>query len=88
MACLRSKTPSDILDSQASALNIPLASMIQDFLPYGPVVDSQGDIVDQPYTLLKNGDVKHVPILQGVTKDEGKVFSPSTLTLRKVYDLF
>ncbi len=84
LACLRTKTPSQILTAQPPALFEQLSETGR--TQWTPIVDGI-DIPDEPRQLLEAGAVSHVPVLLGVNRDEGWTFVqrsfPTNVTLEQ-----
>ena len=70
LACLRSKTPAQVLlafpNGQQEFAETPRVA-------WGPVVDGL-DIPDQPRILYESGAFNHVPLIIGATRDEGWIY--------------
>lgn len=73
LACLRSKTPEEILEAQEKSVKINLDNMLENFLPFSPLVDGV-EILEQPLDALRNGHFNNVPILAGSLLQEGILF--------------
>lgn len=79
VACMRGKTPTEILDAQAHSVKLNLKSLLLNFLPFCPMVEEDGEIPMQPLVALQQGQIPAMPMLQGTLYDEGQLF---------VYELF
>lgn len=53
--CMRSKTSDEILDAQNSAPKLDLENLLQNFLPWTPLVDPKGELPQQPFNALMKG---------------------------------
>ena len=73
LACLRSKTPEEILEAQEKSVKLNLDNMLENFLPFSPIVDGV-NIIEQPLAALQNGRFNSVPILAGSLLEEGVLF--------------
>ena len=75
VACMRTKTPEEILDAQDHAIKLDLESLLLNFLPFAPMVEPGGEIPEQPFTGLAEGKMQTIaPMLQGSLYDEGQLF--------------
>jgi carboxylesterase type B len=68
-----------VLDAQNNAIPYTATSNIFiNFLTWGPLVDPLGEIPEQPLFILQKksgvGNIAKVPLLAGVTRDEGTLF--------------
>ena len=72
LACLRSKTPAQLLTARAPFSLQVLEPVNQLF--WWPHVDGLV-IPDQPRTLFEQGEFQHVPTLLGTNRDEGWIFT-------------
>lgn len=79
VACMKSKSAEEVLDAQKNAPSLNLDNLFINFLPWSPLVEEFGEIPQQPFTAMMNGDIKQLPMLQGSVRDEGQLF---------VYELF
>lgn len=74
LACMKTKTPAEILDAQAKSVKLNLNNLLINFLPFCPMVDAAGIIPDQPFTALAGGALSAMSMLQGSMYDEGQLF--------------
>ena len=86
VACLQAMPAKKFLESWAgwsetilkkrneeSDLNYPLLLLVSGF---GPVIDGHEDgLLDVPYKLIEKGEFHRVPMMAGITRNEGSVFS-------------
>ncbi len=79
VACMKQKTPAEILDAQANAVSIDRKTLFENFLPWAPMVDPNGELPEQPLTAIASGHITQMPIMAGTVRDEGQFF---------VYELF
>mmetsp|Transcript_33152 Transcript_33152/g.47959 ORF Transcript_33152/g.47959 Transcript_33152/m.47959 type:complete len:537 (+) Transcript_33152:31-1641(+) len=79
VACMRSKSPEEVLDAQNNAVKLDLNTILLNFLPFAPMVEPEGEIPEQPLTAMEKGEMTAMPILSGTMYDEGQLF---------VYELF
>lgn len=79
VACMRTKSPEEILEAQNKAVKLNLDNLFINFLPFSPMVEPGGRIEEQPFTALAAGRMQSMPILSGTVLDEGQLF---------VYELF
>eukprot|EP01132_Coremiostelium_polycephalum_P007537 gene7537-9265_t len=78
--CLYSKSVEDILNAQNTSENgFSVFSPLLNFLPWTPVVDGKL-ILDQPLTLIQQGQFNQVPVLMGTVRDEALIFIASIST--------
>lgn len=73
LACLRSQSPDRILESQEKSVKINFDNLLENFLPFSPIVDGV-EILEQPLDALRNGNFNNVPILAGSLLEEGVLF--------------
>ncbi len=77
VACMRSKTPEEVLDAQANAIKMDRKTLFINFLPFAPMVDSTDPnavLPKQPLDALAAGELSAMPILSGSLADEGLLF--------------
>jgi carboxylesterase type B len=79
VACMKTKTPEEILDAQANSVKMDRKTLFINFLPFAPMVEEGGELPEQPLVAIANGDIAQVPIVAGTVLDEGQLF---------VYELF
>jgi carboxylesterase type B len=79
VACMRTKTPEEVLEAQNKAVKLNLDNLFINFLPFSPMVETGGRIEEQPFDALAAGRMQKMPILSGTVLDEGQLF---------VYELF
>jgi len=80
IACMRTKSIEEILDAQDHAIKLDLSTLLLNFLPFAPMIESQGEIPEQPLVALAAGHMPTTtPMLSGSLYDEGQLF---------VYELF
>lgn len=77
--CLRTKSVEEILDAQKNAVRLDFDNLFLNFLPFAPLVEPGGELPEQPFYSMANGNMVNVPSLQGSMYDEGQLF---------VYELF
>ncbi len=69
LACLRGKTPAELLAELPGSINIGSASVGSDPSKYGPIVD--GHLLPKPtLEILTAGEHNHVPFVIGTNRDE------------------
>jgi len=79
IACMKGKTPAEILDAQANSVKIDRKTLFINFLPFAPLVD--GTVLPkQPFDALTAGEVANVPIMSGSLYDEGTMFVDELFT--------
>lgn len=74
MACLRTTNPNWIVGRSIVTWELPILSR----LPFGPVIEGQGEssfLEEAPEVSYRHGRVKAIPMIIGITKDEGSVFA-------------
>lgn len=64
---------SELLEAQEKSVKINLDNMLENFLPFSPIVDGT-EILEQPLDALRNGNFNKVPILAGSLLQEGILF--------------
>ena len=75
VSCLRSKSVDAILSAQANAVDMSLTSFFSTIVALSPMVDSIGDIPEQPaLALSRKGIDPSIQVLSGYNKDEGILF--------------
>eukprot|EP01035_Chromulina_nebulosa_P018992 gene18992-24808_t len=79
--CIKSKSIDDILQAQNNAIKLNPSTLFINFLPFAPLIDTDGEIPVQPLYALQQGDLFIQPdaMLAGSVYDEGQLF---------VYELF
>jgi acetylcholinesterase/cholinesterase len=90
VACMRTKTPAQIMDAQENSVKLNLNNLLINFLPFAPLVEATGVIPEQPLSALAKGNFNQVPLLSGSMYDEGQLFVNELFTssLSKIkYDL-
>ncbi|XP_046639321.1 venom carboxylesterase-6-like isoform X4 [Daphnia pulicaria] len=81
LACLRNTDAKQIMESRKK-LMIPIALGLYP-VAFGPRIDSERDspfLPDSPKNLMSSKQFNHVPIIAGLTKDEGGLFAASLAT--------
>lgn len=73
LACMKGKTPTEILDAQAHAVSIDRKTLFINFLPFAPLVDGVV-LPKQPLDALAAGEINPMPIMSGSLYDEGVLF--------------
>ena len=73
LACLRSKPTDQILEAQAKSVKMNLDNLLDNFLPFSPLIDGV-EILQQPLDALRDGNFNPVPILGGSLLEEGILF--------------
>lgn len=72
--CMKSKTMEEILDAQHHSQTLNFDTLFENFLPWAPLVEEDGEIPEQPLYALAGGRFKSLPLMSGSTRDEGQLF--------------
>ncbi len=48
LACMRTKTPDELLEAQNNAIKLDFNTLLLNFLPFAPMVEANGEIPEQP----------------------------------------
>jgi len=87
LACLRSKSTSDILSAQNAAIKLYPLHPLNAFMPWQPMVDGVL-IPEQPTTAFAKGNFNRVPFMAGSVTDEALLFINEAFTKPVSYDEF
>ena len=79
LACMKSKTPAEILDAQAHSVKMDRKTLFINFLPFAPLVDGVV-LPKQPFEALGAGELANMPIMAGSMYDEGMLFVDELFT--------
>jgi carboxylesterase type B len=80
VACMRTKSPSEIVEAQDKSVKLDVRNLFINFMPFSPMMDKTGYLQEQQLYALAAGQMTRMPIMGGSVKDEGQLFVQELFT--------